>query len=198
MLPEDFIYELQIAQTNLSNGSFWDKYFAVVESKSFRKTLDLYSQYYGELNAEQQAQLSTIFWSHIESRQLPIIDIATDDENAQVFFLFRKATDNGKDLYLQGDFHGYGSTLDSQRLQRKGETDILYCENSISKNALVTYQYVEVADNPDHPVYRNKMPNDENLVGVFSNPFPDPYQKHAHPYYAAGFFASMLIMMSLI
>lgn len=188
MLPEHFIGELQTAQAHLGDDRFWIKHFGSSEATSFRQTLDLYAKYQSELTTEQQAQLASVFWSHIQNRQLPIIDMSADGKNAQVFFLFRKAKDNGRDLYLQGDVHGYGSTLDSQRLQRQGETDILCCENSIPKNALVTYQYVEVADDPDHPVYRNKMPNDEQLTGVFSNPFPDPYQKHAHPYYAAGFF----------
>lgn len=188
MLPEGFIDELQIAQTNLNNTGFWEKHFGATERTSFRQTLNLYSQYHSELNADQKAQLAEVFWLRIQSRKLPIIEMSADGENAQVFFLFRQAKDNGKDLYLQGDVHGYGSTLDSQRLQRQGETDILCCENSILKNALVTYQYAEVADNPDHPVYRNRMPNDEQLTGVLANSFPDPYQKHAHPYYAAGFF----------
>lgn len=188
MLPEHFMDELQAAQDHLGDGRFWTKHFGNLEATSFRQTLDLYAQYHAELTVEQQAQLSNVFWSHIDARKLPIIEMVAGSDHAQVFFLFRKAEDHGKDLYLQGDVHGYGSTLDSQRLQHQGDTDILCCENSIPNNALVTYQYVEVADNPEHPVYRNKMPNDGQLNGVLSNPFPDPYQKHAHPYYAAGFF----------
>lgn len=188
MLPENFIDELQIAQTHLSDDSFWIKHFGSIEAISFRRTLDLCTKYHAELTIEQQAQLSNVFWAHIDRKKLPMIEMTADGENAQVFFLFRKTEDNGKDLYLQGDYHGYGSTLDSQRLQRQGNTDILCCENSIPNNALVTYQYVEVADDPEHPIYRNRMPNDEQLAGVFSNPLLDPYQKHAHRYYPSGVF----------
>ena len=163
-----------------------------LKEESFSSVLNTYSRYYNELDdKEQRVQLSQVFWSYIKTRTLPIIEMSTDGQSAQVFFLFRKDLDkNEKDLYIQGDYHGYGSTLESQRLKRKGNTDVMYCESTMPKDALITYQYVEISSD-----YRDKMPPyfyqesgfDSKLTGLFSNPLPDPYQKHSKSYGSDGF-----------
>ena len=188
-----FISKLQTAQVDLSDNSFWNEYFDSAERESFSSVLDTYSRYYNQLeHKEQKDQLSQVFWSHIKTKALPIIEMSSDDKSAQVFFLFRKNIDeNKKDLYVQGDYHGYGSTLESQRLKRKDNTDVMYCESTIPKDALVTYQYVEISSE-----YRDKMPPyfykdsgyNSELTGLFSNPLRDPYQKHSKSYGSDGFF----------
>lgn len=61
---ETFISELETAQADLSDNSFWDKYFGSAEKELFSSVLDTYSMYYNQLeNKEQKDQLSQVFWS---------------------------------------------------------------------------------------------------------------------------------------
>lgn len=150
------------------------------QSKTFQAFLDAYSTYYKTLNPNQQKELSAEFWKHIASITLPIIEF-TNDGSALVYFLCRQQKANDKDLYIQGDFHGYGSTLSSQRLNRVGDTDVMCCITPMKKelkNALITYHFVEV---PSQNKYRNKtassFPNDYGIHDK-KNWFSDPFSKH--------------------
>jgi enterochelin esterase-like enzyme len=67
----------------------------------------------------------------------------------------------------------------------------MYCESTIPKDALVTYQYVEVPS-----TYHDKRPDffygnlDEypERPNLFSDPLEDPYRKHSKSYDTNGFF----------
>ena len=48
MRPETFISELQTAQVDLSDNSFWHKYFGSAERESFSSVLNTYSRYYNQ------------------------------------------------------------------------------------------------------------------------------------------------------
>lgn len=104
-----------------------------------------------------------------------------------VYFLFPKenltesteAPGTKKDLYLQGDFHGYGSTDGRQRLLELPDTGIMWHKDSIPNEALVVYQYIQV-----EPTHRGKKPepelppffnDDEEFVPLSTNTaiFPD-------------------------
>lgn len=61
--------------------------------------------------------------------------------------------DTKKDLYLQGDFHGYGSTDGRKRLLELSDTGIMWHKDRMSKDALVAYSFIQV-----EPNHRGKKP----------------------------------------
>ncbi len=155
---------------------------AISEDSNFREILSAYSVCYDELSKDEQEKLSLHFWEIIKSTKMPLIEV-NNDGSAQVYFLYRKQKENGKDLYIQGDFHGYGSTLSSQLLNRVGNTDVMCCITPMKKeleNALITYHFVEVP--PKHRDQRadyfyKEHPEFKEVVDT--NWLPDPHSKHS-------------------
>src|SRR5579872_3968943 len=102
---------------------FLKEYMHDSDELSFKAILNAYEIYFGELiKSGDKNKLSQHFWEIIDSLKLPLIEIK-DDGSAQVYFLYRKKENYGNDLYVQGDYHGYGSTQDSRKFKRIGATD---------------------------------------------------------------------------
>lgn len=158
---QDLILKLQDATLQ----QFWE---TPPEEPTFQDVLNQYATYYQKLNKEErkeeQAEISAVFWEQIKSIGTPIIEERADGQS-EVYFLYRRdnlanigdvENDVKKELYLQGDFHGYGSTLkSSQELTRLPGTDIMSRSNTMSKDALITYYYVQL-----DPKHGNKKATD--------------------------------------
>ena len=100
-----------------------------------------------------------------------------------------------KDLYLQGDFHGYGATDGRQILLELPDTGIMCRKDRIPKESILAYQYIQV-----EPSHRGKKPiperspffeDGEGFAPHSTSPdFPeipqsgcrDEYSTHTSPY----------------
>lgn len=163
-IAKEFFEKLQnISANEPLVAVFLKKYLHYRDGLTFENILKEYEKYFGELtNLDDKKKLSTIFWEQVKFFGTPIIeDDLQDDSKSQcnVYFLFPKdklsasleKPETKKDLYLQGDFHGYGSTKeDKQRLLELAETGIMWHKDSMPKDALVAYGYIQV-----EPSYRN-------------------------------------------
>lgn len=119
---------------------------------TFQMVLDEYAKYYNSLKSTaKKEKLSRIFWQQIKALGTPIIeDIPGNDSECSVYFLYpkenleRRAKRGGKkDLYLQGDFHGYGSVDGRQQLLELEKTGIMTRRDSIPKKSILTYSYTQ-------------------------------------------------------
>lgn len=147
-----FVRELQLAIRKAGLPEFWEE-FSNDSQSTFEETLSKYKEYHNRLEPkENQELLQNIFWKQVEAVGTPIIEDAPDNKS-NVYFIFprsklKESTENpGKkrDLYLQGDFHGYGSTVkDAQLLEQLSGTDIMFRCDSMPRGALVTYYYVQL------------------------------------------------------
>ncbi len=126
---------------------------------NFQEALQTYATYYQNLPPKQQEQLSEVFWAQIRKLGTPIIESKPDKpDQCGVYFLLPKSklsqskTGKGtkKDLYLQGDFHGYDFTQDRQRVNEFANTGIMLKQNSMPKDAIITYRYVQI-----EPAFKN-------------------------------------------
>lgn len=155
---------------------------SIPENSDIQEILHAYSLLYNSISIDQQEKLSLQFWGIIDSLKMPIIEI-DHDESARVCFLYQEQKDTGKDLYIQGDFHGYGSTLPSQRLKRLDNTDVMYCITPMKKelqNALITYHFVEVPpEHRDHKADYFYKDHPELKIFVDTNWLPDLRGKHS-------------------
>lgn len=150
---EAFIKGLQEAT---GKDPFPDKFWKNYPEKSvhtFQDALEKYAEYYQSLGAEEQKLISAIFWNQIKALGTPVIeDNLTTDNTCDVYFLFPKgkiADSKEKQgvkqaLYLQGDFHGYGSTDGRQKLFELSDTGIMWRKDNMSRNAMVVYSYIQV------------------------------------------------------
>lgn len=186
--------------------TFLDDYLSHHDKLPFETILTEYEKYFAELTEpEDKRKLSNIFWEQVKYFGTPIIE--DDLQNAgkcNVYFLFPKdkiedSKENEgtkKDLYLQGDFHGYGSTKeDKQRLLELSDTGIMWHKDSIPKDALVTYGFIQV-----EPSYRDIKPEPERspffvdgegfsphsanakFPEIISSVYWDEYSTHLSPY----------------
>ena len=175
---QDFIQALQAVTANPPfTKIFWETQSTHSDTPTFQNLLDEYARYSNDLtNLDAKKALSAIFWEQVQSAGTPIIEERPDGD-AAVYFLFPRDrlldadSESGKrDLYLQGDFHGYGSTmLESQGLERLGSTDIMYRQDTMPRDALVTYYYVQLS-----PEYSNKLPL-ELYGNAVLEPLPDTF-----------------------
>ncbi|MCS5711498.1 alpha/beta hydrolase-fold protein [Candidatus Berkiella aquae] len=149
---QDFIRGLQLAIRKAELQEFWTDY-SDDSRVSFEEVLIKYKDYYNGLDSEEkQLLLQSLFWEQVKTVGTPIIEDIPDNKS-KVYFLYSKdkvknsSEEPGKkrDLYLQGDFHGYGSTLkDEQSLGQLAGTDILFRSDTMDKEALVTYYFVQL------------------------------------------------------
>lgn len=172
---------------------------------TFDNILNAYEVYVSELSKSDKEKLSTVFWEQIKIFGTPIIeDNLQDDSKCNVYFLFPKdklsasleEPNTKKALYLQGDFHGYGSTDGRQELLELPGTGIMWRKDSMPKEALVVYKYIEVEPGrrgikpePELPPF---FTSDEGFTPRKTNTaiFPeispsmcsDEYSKHISPY----------------
>lgn len=148
---QDFIRGLRLAVKNAELPEFREEY-PNGGQYSFEDTLKQYKQYYDSMEPEKQTLLQNLFWNEIKAVGTPIIEDVPDG-NSKVYFLFQRSklkdsTENvgeKRELYLQGDFHGYGSTFkNAQSLEQLPGTDIMFHSDTMPKGALVTYYYVQL------------------------------------------------------
>ncbi|MFN7097442.1 MAG: hypothetical protein ACK4PR_07785, partial [Gammaproteobacteria bacterium] len=121
---------------------------------NFEQALKSYAKYYEKLPSDEQQQIiSDIFWANIKILGTPIIESnPKNPSECNVYFLFRKdklteskeELGTKKDLYLQGDFHGYNFTTERQRLSEVSNTGIMLKQNSMPTDAIITYRYVQI------------------------------------------------------
>lgn len=160
---------------------------------TFQMLLDEYAKYYNKLEDSQEKKaLSNTFWAQIKSLGTPIIEkIPRDDTQCNVYFLFpKKELPEGKDLYLQGDFHGYGSTDGRQKLSELADTGIMYRTDPMPMDAIVTYYYSKVEHShggrkpiPEHsPFFDEKFgpvhSDDVEFPEISQVPCKDKCSKH--------------------
>ena len=163
-IAQEFIKKLQEATGKEPlPKKFWEDYSDHERSPTFQDVLSQYAEYCKTLSQSQKDWFSKVFWDQVKAYGTPIIE-AREDGQSEVYFLFPRAklsesVDNPgakKELYLQGDFHGYGSTLkDTQELTQLPRTDIMWRSNTMPRDALVTYYYVQL-----EPKYGNKKATD--------------------------------------
>lgn len=191
-----FIEGLQKATGNtLWPIKFWGNY-PENDVHTFQDALAKYAEYYSALNPAQKKAMSIIFWAQIEAMGTPIIeDSLGSDGECAVYFLFPKdKLVEGKELYLQGDFHGYGSTDGTQVLTELSDTGIMLRADNMPVDAIVVYSYIQV-----EPRYGGKKPAPErapffneafaptssksvNFPEIRQIPYKDEYSKHISPY----------------
>lgn len=143
-------------QEETGKDPFPEKFWAAYPEKTthtFQDALDKYAQYYQTLGAEQQKRMSKLFWGIIKTLGTPIIeDNLSADNTCSVYFLFPKdkiadsleKSENKRHLYLQGDFHGYSAIDGRQELSELADTRIMWHKDSMPKNAIVVYSYIQV------------------------------------------------------
>lgn len=149
---KDFVRGLQLATRKIELPAFWPEY-SNNGLYSFEEMLKKYKEYYDRLESkENQGLLQSLFWNQVKVVGTPIIEDISDGVS-KVYFLFQREKlkesseklGEKRDLYLQGDFHGYGSTFkDTQSLEQLPGTNIMFRSDFMPKGALVTYYYVQL------------------------------------------------------
>lgn len=150
----ELIKALQKEMVKASLPELWQGYNE--KEHDFQEFLKQISKNFQEISPKQKQTFNTIFWDQVKKLGTPILEDRSDGM-CEVYFLFPRSelanSDENegekKELYLQGDFHGYGSTLkESQVLTQLDGTEIMYRRNTMPKGALVTYYYVQLE--PSH------------------------------------------------
>lgn len=156
-----FISGLQIATEQASLPKFWEDY-PEKNWHTFQDVLDEYAAYYNSLPPAQKEAVSKLFWEQVKTIGTPIIeDHVRADGKCEVYFLYPKGKlsqskekpEEKQDLYLQGDFHGYGSVDGRQRLLELEDTGIMLHRDSMPRESIVTYYYIQV-----EPSHRGQKP----------------------------------------
>ena len=150
-IAQDFIKKLQDAT---GKEPLPQKFEGDSSCRSFGDFLKIYAGYYGALSTPQQKKaISELFWEQVKAIGTPIIEDSLDSElECEVYFLLLKenlagsteAPGTKKDLYLQGDFHGYDSTDGRQKVTELADTGIMLHRNTMTKDAVLTYRYIQL------------------------------------------------------
>ncbi len=144
---------------------------------TFREFLEKYSAYFSKPDSDKQkTHLANAFWKLIDTIKMPVVELA-DDGSYQVHFLYRKTQDElaGNNLYIQSDYHGFGSTLETQRLNPVGTTDVMCVTTKMGsefKDALIAYHFVEAPH-----AYANKSAAEIGVIPEGQR-LLDPRSKH--------------------
>ena len=170
---EVFIKGLQKATGNkLWPVKFWESY-PEKDTYTFQDALDKYAEYYSALNPAQKKAMSVIFWAQIEAIGTPVIEDSLKlDGECEVYFLFPKDNlsqsteepEYKKDLYLQGDFHGYDTTDGRQRVEELSETGIMLHQDTMPRDAMITYRYIQL-----EPSLKGKTPTEHHGSEIIEN-----------------------------
>ncbi|WP_131764374.1 alpha/beta hydrolase [Legionella drozanskii] len=131
---------------------------------NFQQALRSYTDYFKDLSPEPERQLilSDIFWKQIEKLGTPIIESNPEKPSeCNVYFLLAKdeldeSTEEPgtkKDLYLQGDFHGYDTSDGRQKLEEIANTGIMIQKDTILRDAIINYRYIQL-----EPSLRGRIP----------------------------------------
>lgn len=149
---ETFIKALQTKTGNdVFPIKFWEEY-PEKTNHTFKEALDKYAGYYKNLSSTQQEIFSKLFWDHIKALGTPIIENSVEAGKCEVYFLFPKndllgSTEQSKakkDLYLQGDFHGYDTTDGRQRVEELAVTGIMCHIDTMPRDGIVNYRYIQL------------------------------------------------------
>jgi enterochelin esterase-like enzyme len=148
---EAFVKGLQASIGKESFPTFWGNY-PEKDSHTFKEALDKYAEYYRDLSSTQKDAISKVFWEQIKAIGTPIIEDSLDAGECEVYFLFPKndllvsAEKPGtkRDLYLQGDFHGYDTTDGRQKLEELDDTRIMHHIDTMPRDAIVNYRYIQL------------------------------------------------------
>lgn len=178
-ITKEFVEKLQhVSEKEPLFAVLLKKCLQAKDDLTIQTILNEYSESFRELSdPEDRNKLSVYFWEIIESLKLPFIEV-NHDGSFQAYFLYKNQQTNNNDLYIQGDYHGYGSTFPTQKLNRIGDTDVMCCVTPINNglhNALITYHFVEVPP---------KNVNEETLIDLNDQKYwtPDPYGKNTKAY----------------
>jgi CubicO group peptidase (beta-lactamase class C family) len=161
MTIQDFIKKLQDA----TNQQFWKN---PPEKATFKAVLDQYAIYYAGLSSAQlRLELSNFFWAQVKKIGTPIIEERSDGK-CEVYFLFPKnELINSNDLYLQGEFHGYGGKSERNKLDELSNTGIMYRSDSIPINGIIVYQYQQ----EDGPLLNDVNSSHRNVYHGYAGQF---------------------------
>jgi enterochelin esterase-like enzyme len=204
-VAEEFIKKLQDATGNQSlPKKFWDYSVSSSSIPTFQDVLDKYAEYYKSLSSSQKEILSKIFWEQVKETGTPIIEENSRlNSECNVYFLMPKdkildsteKLETKQDLYLQGDFHGYGSIGGKQKLEELSETGIMLHKDQMPRDALVVYSYIQV-----EPSHHSIKPEPErspffeksnefiphythtNFPTITKSDCKDENSNHSHPY----------------
>ena len=170
---EVFIKGLQKATGNtLWPIKFWGNY-PENDVHTFQDALAKYAEYYSALNPAQKEAMSHVFWEQIEAIGTPIIEDSLElDGECEVYFLFPKDNlsqskeepEYKKDLYLQGDFHGYDTTNGRQRVEELSDTGIMLHQDTMPRDAMITYRYIQL-----EPSLKGKTPTEHHGSEIIEN-----------------------------
>ncbi len=160
-IAKDFIDKLQEATGAAPFvKKFWEDFSSASVIPTFQDVLNKYADYYSNSNLSdtQKTQLTDIFWNQIKAYGgTPIIENTLGSNDiCNVYFLIKKDSlqeskevpGTKMDLYLQGDFHSYGSIDGRQKLLELENTGIMLRTDRIAKASILTYQYIQTE--PSH------------------------------------------------
>ncbi|MDF1683122.1 MAG: serine hydrolase [Legionellaceae bacterium] len=179
---------------------FWEGY-TKNNTYRFKDVLDKYSAYCSVLNSEQKNIISAIFWKQVEMMGTPIIEAipGSSDDECAVYFLYPKdELVDGKHVYLQGDYHGYGATDGRQVLTELSDTGIMWRVDNMPKDAIIVYSYIHVEPIydgikpvPEGPPFFNQAfeaisSNEVNFTEIPQVPYKDEYSQHISSYPGFG------------
>ena len=166
---EVFVRRLQEATGKASFPvKFWEAY-PESHTHTFQDVLSKYAEYDAVLKPAQKKAISLVFWNIVEEIGTPIIeDSLTVEGKCDVYFLFPKnKVSEGKDLYLQGDVHGYDTTDGRQQVNEFSQTGIMLHQDAIARDAIITYRYIQL----EHALY-GKTPTEHHGSVLVETP-PD-------------------------
>lgn len=130
---------------------------------AFEQFMDAYKRLHTKLSAEQQSQLSAVYWKTIAEIGTPIVE-EIDADNVKVHYVYpAKDLDTETNyLYIESDFHGFGTTLERQLMHKQGETDVMHRSDVMPKDAVSTYCYREVGKEYGHHPRVHFQPSEAN------------------------------------
>ena len=207
-VAQDFIKKLQDATGKEPlPQKFWADY-REKNKPTFQDVLEKYADYCKSLPSPQQKkEMDKLFWEQIKAiGGTPIIeDSLSYKGECDVYFLFPKdkldkseeVPRTKKDLYLQGDFHGYDSTDGRQRLLKIKNTGIMWHKDTMPKDSLVVYSYIQVEPSqrgiepePELPPFFEdgdeftpRTTNTAIFPKIPQSGCRDEYSTHASPYF---------------
>lgn len=168
-IAQDFIKKLQ----DVTDQQFWKE---PSDKATFQDVLDQYATHYQSLSDPSRVVFSNLFWEQVKAIGTPIIEERSDGK-CQVYFLFprNQVADSDekpgdkKDLYLQGDFHGYDTTDGRQLLTDFKNTGIMLRSDTIFTDAMITYRYIQL-----EPSLKGRIPI-EHHGSTMIEPLPDAF-----------------------
>ena len=175
-ITQDFIKKLQdTTGKEPLFEKFWEDSSSHIGVPTFQDVMNKYAEYYSRLSRSQKLEMSKVFWEQVKAiGGTPIIEDHFESD-CEVYFLMPKdQVVSGKDLYLQGDFHGYDSTDGRQKVTEFSDTGIMLHSKPMPKDSIVTYRYIQLATN-----LRGKTPTQHHGSDIVEEPPANFFPKEA-------------------